>query len=772
MKKKYFYILAAALIAVVTSCSLYLEEDDIRTLHTEDGYTNDQTINNSDGTTVTYQYNQRTIPIDDEVEEYIVKVESDTILYFVDGTPDHLLPEEGEMMVCSFRDRFPHAFCHRCIERTQVNGLYRCVFTRCSLKEAFDKLEVTTTVTENNYILPEGVTPIDEEEMDSVMSASEFDTPEEAEAAARRWRNPVPTRGWLTDWNPDLSKKSIKLGVKTTLELSAYKIAKVSASVEGTITLGTNNVVKYSREHEELEVATGLFGKLDLTFQVTADADLTIQSPVAIPIIGAKVDLLVVGVEAGLTANPYVTTKQTVAATMHVCHGFNFVWSYKNVAGKSSAEVQGDNEKKSKVPVFYCNFNTGTSRTLNVQMGLDFRLGIGVHALKTGGEAAVGLKLYSEVNQDMDDKKFHSAKEFRDKNANFPTYVQLYAEGSLEFLGAGVSLNQSFDPYACKILKIPYFPKIDPSKCSFYCSRHSPRTFKVKGALEELGLLGAIYTYEPVVRIYNRMSDEAHNMGFEDELVEEFKLKWKDGLYDFVAEERSNNIQFNADYYAQFALDTELDGMSELFFGDDAEFYWPLYDMRFRVTVPEIYLTYADDIYHDYGPFQKVVKGTENDVLPQYVTYNYCYTIDVMAQIHDSREIKKWGIHMNDNYCNDIEFEKNLKAGKEISEAVVRFYWYTNRRNVHLSFWGYCWAGKEQDRIKFTDDQHSTYINIEYNPNKSYRSPTDDTPDYDSELDNDRKARMMRPYSDDDVIMSFVDASTGDYCEVVSVTEK
>ena len=57
MKKKLYLFLAIGLLTVVSACSLYLDENDVRTIHTEDGYTNAQTITTEDGTTVTYQYN-------------------------------------------------------------------------------------------------------------------------------------------------------------------------------------------------------------------------------------------------------------------------------------------------------------------------------------------------------------------------------------------------------------------------------------------------------------------------------------------------------------------------------------------------------------------------------------------------------------------------------------------------------------------------------------------------------------------------------------------
>ena len=85
------FISVALSVALLTACTLYMDdlEDTGRILRTGEGYDKVETITlpNEQGF-VSYKYSQNTIPIDDVVEQYIVKVENDTILYFSFDTPE------------------------------------------------------------------------------------------------------------------------------------------------------------------------------------------------------------------------------------------------------------------------------------------------------------------------------------------------------------------------------------------------------------------------------------------------------------------------------------------------------------------------------------------------------------------------------------------------------------------------------------------------------------------------------------------------------------
>lgn len=58
-----------------------------------------------EGGKITYQYNDEVIVLSETTQQYLVKVEADTILYFSESTPEKLLPYKGSP--AKFRGRLP-----------------------------------------------------------------------------------------------------------------------------------------------------------------------------------------------------------------------------------------------------------------------------------------------------------------------------------------------------------------------------------------------------------------------------------------------------------------------------------------------------------------------------------------------------------------------------------------------------------------------------------------------------------------------------------------
>ena len=81
--KKFTIIISAFVVAALTACTLYMDEpeDEGRILRTGEGYDKPETITLPDDQgTITYEYSQKTIPITDEVEQYIVNVDAGNIV--------------------------------------------------------------------------------------------------------------------------------------------------------------------------------------------------------------------------------------------------------------------------------------------------------------------------------------------------------------------------------------------------------------------------------------------------------------------------------------------------------------------------------------------------------------------------------------------------------------------------------------------------------------------------------------------------------------------
>lgn len=733
--KKLNVILSGVLTVALSACTLYMDDfEEGRVLRTGTGYLEPETVTlpNDEGS-ITYQYSQNTIPINDEVESYIVKVESDTILYFEDGTPEELLPEVGEMMTCSFRDRFPKAFCHKCIARTEQNGLYRCTFTKCSFKDAFAKLKISAHP--QNLIPADGAQPITKEELDDVMK-DYVDVEEPASSDARN-EAPSVTRGSF-----DTGKRTFT-GVKDTIgNISLSASAGSFVGLTGTATIGYSlggyYDFEYDSDTDKLYEEYGLMGNLDLNFSVTASAGVKIQSPIAIPMYGFKVDLIVVGAELGFTCNPYLDIQHETSADFQFSVGFDvgvaYVQNGKDSKGTFTTK-RNKIKKKRGMPAFRFmprNFDAHAQKlTLHVTGGVDYRFGLGADVIGTGGDLAAGVEVYQEFNQTVDTGEFESVEDFQKKNDYMPTYTKFYAEGAVKLLGTEFPIRVESKPFPGGNVRIPLMPVYKDGSAYFYCSdQQVPQTYKMNIELDELGWLGYWWVYLPKARVYFRDADKSQP-------EEVFDLKWEEGsgMKKMSATVRSNKLVNNIHYVAQFAMVHSLP--------NGRSFTVPMAEVPFITEFPVMEID-KDDIRltQTLTPQNATAQELSNPTIianrdgtlawvRNGKAYRYRFKIDVPVAIEAPRLMKSWGIHMNDKFGTPSEFTHTESSTDEIISRVVRMTWYTNDTKVWLSFQPFAICtdahGKSSGRKNFKSvDMEFEYYNL---LDRQY-SITDKTPDY------------------------------------------
>lgn len=679
--KKLSFSLFVVLSAILASCTLYMDEaEGGRIQHEEEGYTEAETMELPDGQgSVTYKYNQNTIAITDEVEEYVIRVDDDTIVWFSAATPDYCLPQPGEMMTSSFREKFPDGFCHRCIEQKEVDGLFRCVFTPCSIFDAFD--EFKTTVEGGEYILPEGATPISAEEMDSIMNDDEDG---EEIAGARRWKS-ASTRA---SKKVNIEAVTIPFNVNATVS-GPLGAVDAKLKITGEFKTGLEFKVELDKNREYMKVTGGPYGSLSLGVEVSSSYGINIKSPIAIPILGFKADLGVVGLNVGLTATPYLNARRTVAGKVTITMKKNVDFVYEQVGRDKEGvfTLNATTGKKSGSPVVKYTFDSDASATegveLNIEGGVDFQIGFGADFFGTGANIAMGAKLYGTLVQKLDRGNYQSAKDFKNANADFPTYLTMYITGAAKVLGSELPLTAEVGPIKCNTLQIPFFPVVDmgnppktPSPTYIYCSRLSPKTYKMEGKLKELGLLGALFSYLPKMRIYDTEN--------KDKLVKTFTMKWKDNdLRKFALEQKCSDLEFNHMYKAQLVFDS----------GDG--YIIPLEDLVLYTPVPEMEITKLDMVQSLTAKNASAEELANPSVIARHPVsgqagwvkngkvYAIRYKMNVSMKIGSMVSFYKWGIYMEDKWANNVRFET---TDLRYSKPTVRMTWYSNAQEVWLGF--------------------------------------------------------------------------------------
>jgi len=680
--KKISIILSVLVLAALSACTLYMDEPDDagRILRTGEGYDKEESITLPDDQgSITYKYSQKTIPINDEVEQYIVKVESDTILYFEGGTPDELLPEVGEMMTCSFRDRFPNAFCHKCIERTEQDGIYRCVFTKCSFDEAFTYLKFNITPTE--AVLPEGAEYVSSEEMDSIMNQFEDTEDEPAEAREAKPETRSPFRKEFP---------AVKITKNITLQPTFANQSIGSINGKAHLELGGYAEVTYDTSSKELVSEWGLYGEVSFSAQVTGSFGGRFESPVAIPLIGFKADAIIVGINIGYTLSPYLEIKEECSGQVEFNQGIDIAFRYKHIGeGKGEFErIKANVKKKEGQPMFNFKVDGSASTTemsLRIRDGEVYGIGLGEKLIFEQAEISLGGDRYTDYNFTVDSKKYQSPEDFEQKYISQPSYYELFIQASAGIFGFTGNVNFHTDPI--KTVGRPrraLFPVYKKGSAYVYCSEFSPRTYKMGFELEDEGLVCAFWGSKPQLRAFEKGWNT-------DEPIEAFQMDWDKGS-DYkksTATKRSKNLLNNIQYIGNVVMVVKM---------PNYQYAIPIVDIPFITEVPQISifqyetkavqtLTPANGTAQELSnPTVIARKGDKLAWVYKGEAYLYRFKIDVPVALQGLRLIEKWGIQMGDKYSNTSNFSHKEGSSDTYKEYTVRMTWYANQPSVYLYF--------------------------------------------------------------------------------------
>ena len=143
MRKTYQYplfVAAALLLAMLTGCTLYMDEEE-QVPEEQRGFEEPVHVQN-DTVDVTYQFNEGTRVLTAHVQEYLVRVEADSILYFMDNTPQDYLPYAGGYVFSDCTDKLPWGLMHYVEQAGYVDGFYRVVCRDAAIKEVFKKFQL------------------------------------------------------------------------------------------------------------------------------------------------------------------------------------------------------------------------------------------------------------------------------------------------------------------------------------------------------------------------------------------------------------------------------------------------------------------------------------------------------------------------------------------------------------------------------------------------------------------------------------------------------
>lgn len=137
MQNKFSYPVIFLLTVALSACSLYFDENDIP--EEQLGVGQEAVVKDS-VSTVTYEYQPGVRKLTTATLQYLVMAEGDSVLYFMETTPDDLMPQKGVVISSGRSELLPIGVNGRVSDVAVVNGMKRCTVVRLSLDEVFKTL--------------------------------------------------------------------------------------------------------------------------------------------------------------------------------------------------------------------------------------------------------------------------------------------------------------------------------------------------------------------------------------------------------------------------------------------------------------------------------------------------------------------------------------------------------------------------------------------------------------------------------------------------------
>lgn len=467
------------LSVMLSSCTLMM--DDLELELEEMGF-DEPVVEQTQFGNVTYQYNEGVHPITSNVQEYLVAVQDDNTLYFMDNLPEKWQLQPGDLLAAGCSRKLPGGLNHRVVSVERTGGLIKVVTTPATRNEIYKELNIRLdfdyTAPETYAYDPEeyeekGLNPDDE----AITDFSLIDGADDAENGITRAEG---------------EKKDTTLVIKPSLEFPKFKKI-VDFGISATITHQVIQHIYYEERKEDdykenwtedrsvttfdVEIRAGKafpkgtsLNSLDNTREVTKLLkEMKAQDPNAQESKSFKFLKVTVPIPCAVPISAFLefdaTVTFNVAAIGHVVITHHHPWKrsgYIYNKGEKT-EIDGKPTREGDTEISQAGIIGECSVKGNVRVGLGIELtGVGI-----GSSLGIALKPGLEFKYPMEWCNDTTGIDREGSYLKF--YVDLVADASIFFAPGGQKLASASVEIAKKNLYTAtthFSPKIDPDYCS------------------------------------------------------------------------------------------------------------------------------------------------------------------------------------------------------------------------------------------------------------------------------------------------------------------
>lgn len=492
MNKYIKHILAVIWLVILSSCETNVIDDSDKVTPGIDFAITETTENYS----ITYKFNNNVIVLNEKNAPYLIKVENDSILYFSKSIPSNIRPEIGRIISSKISDKTPYGLGNVVIEKSEIDGMIRCVTTVAPLDDIFEELDLVS-----NFSLADFVTD-DRVFYDEEGNRYEFEVKED-------------------DYNYEIDNETRSGHTRT--KIGSYKIiefpikVKTPSGLFSDFKLQVGGVLTFDKNKSKntfensFEVAIGINGELGIKGDTIKKADLIpIAKKLLTLIKRQKIFEGIVPIAGGLiTLRPYIDFEANLVGGVNGKASVGFGYRYKYKAGWT--EKGFFHGPTSSEPTLSNIFNSFSLKG-GVRIGPEviFHTGCGLHTKDLSMELNIKIPCEFSAELGISGERTDNIFQIQGQSVGMDLFVDL--DGKLNGRLFGKNLfNKEVNLVKFNVLNIrtPIFPEIKAGSLNVKKTNDSPLTFEAKYTVTG-GAIAKIFGGIPTIRIEEQGKEVYH----------------------------------------------------------------------------------------------------------------------------------------------------------------------------------------------------------------------------------------------------------------------
>lgn len=407
--------------------------------------------------TITYQFSKDVSLLSANAQrKYLVKVEKDSVLFFLPETPDSIMPKVGKILSSRISDKLPYGLGNKVVSRTEEKGLIKFVTSVAPLNEVFEEFHLDSEFSIED-IFPQSTSIID-------------DNGNTYNISVKNINELFPSKAWTrAEFGSD---KVLEIPIKKSNVEDGFGFDTESSLIFGVIfkyEADDNGTYEYS-----IKPSIGVVGKIGFKYTKEKSKDITNGTKALIEFLSKK-SLVNMAVQVGpVTLRPFLDLSAAFVGKIEGEYSCGIEYQAGCKIGYNNQEGFFCKNTSEELDVFKLFKDVDLMGKVQAGPEIDIAAGIGLYTRNLAVKLNIkpSLLFGAELGMGVDD----NSNKFVVKDQNLTLDLSASASGAvcadLIFAKVGKETPEATINFFNKTW--PIFPELDRSRFEFKVFKDKP----------------------------------------------------------------------------------------------------------------------------------------------------------------------------------------------------------------------------------------------------------------------------------------------------------